>query len=310
MNLRYKLNSIRKRFGGSPVAVPFAAIIIIAAVFLLTGAAFADNGRGYRVYINADNAVIETRADEVTVGEVLREQGITLDSNDEVYPTAECLITENDTIIKVHRVEYREYRVTEVVPYKTIRKESVNHKLGEEILDTEGVSGITTKLIRNKYVNGMMVNSKAIVEEETEPIDEVILVGTAKNEPVSKREGNFRLVNGIPESYEYKLSGKATAYTAREGCGTYSGRPLVVGSVAVDPEIIPFGSELYIVSKDGSHVYGYAVASDTGDLTEAGVLVDCFMGITETNYDDACRWGARFCDVYVLSVGDNSVSWR
>ena len=156
----------------------------------------------------------------------------------------------------------------------------------------------------------MMVNSKAIVEEETEPIDEVILVGTAKNEPVSKREGNFRLVNGIPESYEYKLSGKATAYTAREGCGTYSGRPLVVGSVAVDPEIIPFGSELYIVSKDGSHVYGYAVASDTGDLTEAGVLVDCFMGITETNYDDACRWGARFCDVYVLSVGDNSVSWR
>ena len=80
--------------------------------------------------------------------------------------------------------------------------------------------------------------------------------------------------------------------------------------MAVDPEIIPFGSELYSVSKDGSHVYGYAVASDTGDLTEAGVLVDCFMGITETNYDDACRWGARFCDVYVLSVGDNSVSWR
>lgn len=310
MNIKYKLNSIRKCFGGSPVIVPIAAIIMITAVFVFTGVVFADSDRGYTVYINADNAVVETKADEVTVGEVLRENNITLDSDDEVFPPLNEKISENNTIIKVHRVTYTEHRKTEVVPFKTIRKESVLHKLGEEIVETEGVSGTTTKLIRDKYVNGIKVSSKAIVEESCKPIDEIILVGTAKNVPVSKREGDFRLIDGIPESYEYKLSGKATAYTAREGCGTYCGRPLVVGSVAVDPEIIPFGSELYIVSKDGSHVYGYAIASDTGDLTEAGVLVDVFMGNTETNYADACKWGAQFCDVYVLREGDNSVSWR
>ena len=310
MNIRYKFHTIRKCFGGSLIIVPIAAVIIIIAVFVFTGAVFADNDRGYTVYIDADNAVIEAKADRVTVGEVLKENSITLGADDIVIPSLDAIIAENKTTIKIQRVEYDEYRTTEIIPYRIIRKESANYKLGEEILYTKGSAGRLTKLVRDKYIDGIMVSSRITIEESLESVDEVILIGTAKNEPVSKREGNFRLVDGIPEHYAYKLSGKATAYTAREGSGTYSGRPLVVGSVAVDPEIIPFGSELYIVSKDGSHVYGYAIASDTGDLTEAGVLVDVFMGITENHYGDACRWGAQFCDVYVLSVGDNSVSWR
>lgn len=310
MNIRYKLNSIGKNFGGSLIIVPIAAVVILVTVFIFAGAVFADSDRGYTVRIFSDNAVIETKADEVTVAEVLRENNIVLNEDDEVYPSLDRLISENNTEIRVNRVTYTEYRTIEVIPFATIRRESVHHKLGNEVVAVKGASGTSKKLIRDKYVNGVKVSSKITIEESAEPVNRVILVGTAQNEPVSKREGDFRLVNGIPESYEYKLSGKATAYTARKGCGTYSGRPLVVGSVAVDPDIIPFGSELYIVSKDGSHVYGYAIASDTGDLTEAGVLVDVFMGNTETNYGDACRWGAQFCDVYVLSEGDNSVSWR
>ena len=64
---------------------------------------------------------------------------------------------------------------------------------------------------------------------------------------------------------------------------------------------------IYICSKDGKRVYGYAIAADAGDLTE--VVADVFMGVTSEHYKDACQWGAQFCDVYVITKGDNSVSW-
>ena len=309
MSFKQKKTNIAKNFGGGFSVTPVIAVIVIATILAFSSVVFADSDRGFKVYIHSDNCVQEVTVDNETVGDILKSRNIVLGMDDEVIPSLDTVITE-DTVIKVHRVNYVEYNTTELIPYTTIRTESPHHKLGDEIIETEGVVGTSRKFIRDKYVNGLKVSSRVISEEKTEAVDEKILIGTAKNVPISKREGDYRLVNGIPETYEYKLSGKATAYTAREGCGTYSGRPLIVGSVAVDPEIIPFGSELYIVSQDGSHVYGYAIASDTGDLTQAGVLVDVFMGITDYHYGDACRWGAQYCDVYVIREGDNSVSWR
>lgn len=47
--------------------------------------------------------------------------------------------------------------------------------------------------------------------------------------------------------------------------------------MAVDPDVIPYGTLLYITSTDGSFVYGYAVATDTGIAVQDGrILVDLF----------------------------------
>ena len=56
----------------------------------------------------------------------------------------------------------------------------------------------------------------------------------------------------------------------------------------------------HIVSPDGM-VYGYAIAADTGlGMMEGTVAVDLFMA----SYEDSCRWGAHYVDIYVLSEGN------
>ena len=265
--------------------------------------------RGFPVNIIADGEEKTYLAAGITVGELLVRENYSLSSTDEVNVPLDEIVRENMKI-QITRVEYVTREKSENIAYETEYEDSPLMKIGDTDVVTEGVDGNITITIRDKYVNGIKLSSEVADTKITQPINEVIARGTALNDPISKREGSFTLENGIPTDYAFVLEGKVTAYTARAGSGTYSGRPLVVGSIGVDPDVIPFGSEVYIVSKDGTHVYGYAVASDTGDLKNAGVLADAYMGITDEHYADACAWGAQFCYVYVLTVGDNSVSWR
>lgn len=102
--------------------------------------------------------------------------------------------------------------------------------------------------------------------------------------------------NGVPTEYVSVLSGKACAYTAEPDALMSTGKEVFQGYVAVDPDIIPYGSELYIVAEDGD-IYGYAIAADTGYSVRAGhIIVDLFMN----EYDDCIRWGNKPVNVYVL----------
>lgn len=95
-------------------------------------------------------------------------------------------------------------------------------------------------------------------------------------------------------------TGSATAYSNDRGqAGKYtaSGRLAAVGVVAVNPNIIPYGTELYITSADGSWVYGYAVAGDTGGALMSGrCIVDLFFA----TYEESCEFGRRNMNVYVI----------
>lgn len=102
--------------------------------------------------------------------------------------------------------------------------------------------------------------------------------------------------NGIPTEYVNVLTGNACAYTAAPDALMSTGKEVFQGYVAVDPDIIPYGSELYIVAEDGE-VYGYAIAADTGYSVRAGdIIVDLFMN----EYDDCIQWGNKPVYVYVL----------
>lgn len=302
-----------KNGGAVPVAV---TIIITLAIVLCTLAVFgvskaAADSDEYdellTVSVTADGKTISVHTVEMTVSKLLALTDIVLGENDEINVPADSIITDGMNV-SVDRVEYRTHERSTFIPYETEYTETPLLKIGDEEIAQTGVNGIAAVFIRDKYINGQLVSSEVVSEIKTEPRNEIIAQGTALQTPYSKREGNYRLENGIPTEYAYKLSGKVTSYTAPEGSGTYSGRPLVIGSVGVDPDVIPFGSEVYIVSQDGSKVYGYAIASDTGDITD--IIADAYMGVTSEHWDDAMAWCAQFCDVYVLTVGDNSVSWR
>jgi len=88
----------------------------------------------------------------------------------------------------------------------------------------------------------------------------------------------------------------ATAYTAYcPGCSgtTATGIDLRANPdakvVAVDPNIIPLGTKLYIEG------YGYAVAGDTGGAIR-GRHIDLFM----PSRDDALKWGRRTVKITIL----------
>ena len=158
-----------------------------------------------------------------------------------------------------------------------------------------GAEGQQTVTTREKYVDGELENSMVVdVTTTVEPTDHVIKTYGA-GAPVSPLTGPDGTTNA-PASYSQVLTGKATGYYSRTGKGS-SGLGLGYGTVAVDPSVIPYGTLLYITSTDGSFVYGYAVATDTGIAVQKGqILVDLFY---ET-YAESVINGAIQVNVYVV----------
>ena len=166
--------------------------------------------------------------------------------------------------IVVHRVDYAERVETQAIPYDTqyVYTSLYFRNTGRTTTLQHGAAGQQTVTTRDRYVDGELENSTVVDTTTTvEPTDHVIKTYGA-GAPVSPLTGADGTTNA-PTSYSKVLTGKATGYYSRSGKGS-SGLGLGYGTVAVDPDVIPYGTKLYITSTDGKFVYGYAVATDTG----------------------------------------------
>lgn len=259
--------------------------------------------RAFDVNISADGRSFTKSFSEGTVGDALRNADITIYSNDTVNRPLDQKLFEGIDIT-VTRIKYIENTETKTIPFKTEYVDNSNLVIGTENVLTEGRNGLETTTTRDKYVDGKLELS-TVVEHKVakQVVNRVIERGTASAVPYAKMDdpAALKLVNGVPQNYTRVISGKSTAYSAYPGAGTASGRLARVGTVAVNPNVIPYGSELYIASQDGSIVYGYAIAADTGTaLMDGQTDIDLFMA----SYDDSCNWGAVYVNIYVLSEGN------
>lgn len=256
--------------------------------------------RAFDVTVKADGETRRITMVKGKVSDILAKAGITLGEYDEITPALDSETAE-DMVITITRVRYTERTSTEEIPFETEYIDDLDSAYGKESVITEGENGLRTVTVKDTYINGTLTKTETVSEKISKtPVSAVIKRGVALATPYNNNTPDtVKLVNGLPESYTRILTGKSTAYSARAGARTASGRYAVVGTVAVNPNVIPYGSELYIVSHDGL-VYGYAIAADTGlGMMEGTVLVDLFMG----SYQDSCRWGAHTVDIYVLSEG-------
>lgn len=257
--------------------------------------------RAFDVTVTADGVTRTVTTIGGKVADIIEKAGIKLSETDTIEPALDKSVSAG-TEITVTRIRYLERTTTAEIPFETEYVDDPNLAIGNEEVITEGVTGVLTSVYKDTYVNDKRTTFERISSSvTTDPVTEVIKRGTALATPYNQNNTpeDLKLVNGLPESYTRVVSGKATAYSARAGARTASGRYAVVGTVAVNPNVIPYGSELYIVSHDGL-VYGYAIAADTGlGMMEGTVAVDLFMG----SYADSCRWGAHYVDIYVLSEG-------
>lgn len=87
---------------------------------------------------------------------------------------------------------------------------------------------------------------------------------------------------------------EATAYLPEDGNGdgiTAIGVPAAYGIAAVDPDVIPLGSRIFVPG------YGIALAADTGGAIEGDIVDLCY-----DDYDEAIHFGRRDVDVYLLAA--------
>ncbi|SEQ87392.1 3D domain-containing protein [Piscibacillus halophilus] len=82
---------------------------------------------------------------------------------------------------------------------------------------------------------------------------------------------------------------------------TYSGLTVqrdVISTVAADPNVFPLGTVLYVPD------YGYGIVMDTGGAIK-GNKIDLYYETVDEVYNE---WGKKSTDVYVIEMGDGSVT--
>ena len=252
--------------------------------------------RAFSVNIQADGQTYPVKMVYGTVADALQRAGITLEGDDYTEPTLDRLVTAGTPIV-VHRVDYQDRVETQAIPYDTeyVYTSLYFRNTGRTTTVQHGAEGQQTVTTRDRYVDGELENSIVVDSTTTvQPTNHVIKTYGA-GAPVSPLTGPDGTTNA-PASYSKVLTGKATGYYSKTGKGS-SGLGLGYGTVAVDPDVIPYGTKLYITSTDGKFVYGYAVATDTGIAVQKGqILVDLFY---ET-YAESVINGAIQVNVYVV----------
>jgi len=241
------------------------------------------------VKISVDGKQLNMLYPEGNVDSLLKAEGITLNCEDRVNIGKDTKLYEGIEIV-ITRVERK--NITECMPlvFKEVVNEDSSLPNTKREVICEGKNGekqVTTEIV---YIDGKEVSREVISEKITvSPIDRVIVKGTYPLMPVSS--------NGDALAYSTVFKAKATAYWAVNGVGktyTASGRKAVrdpngYSTIAVDRNIIPYGTKVFVER------YGFAIAADTGTAI-VGNTVDVFFD----TYNEACNWGLKYVNVYVL----------
>lgn len=256
--------------------------------------------RAYDVPVMADGQTVSVITTGGTVEEVLAEGGITLGADDEVEPARGTVIEEGDSIT-IRRVRYDTYTVEEVIPSEVVYEYTslfYRQKSYEQVMQ-EGSDGLDEVTYRDKYVDGEWVEKVELNRTTVVGMVQNIIKAYGEGAPVSSFVGP-EVVDGQPSEGVTQVftSQRSTGYSASPTARGASGRRLSYGTVAVNPNIIPYGTLLYITSDDGRFVYGYAYAADTGTAMMTG---HAFIDLYYETYDESCKNAVIPVTVYVIS---------
>jgi uncharacterized protein YabE (DUF348 family) len=234
--------------------------------------------RAFDVNITVDGQELPVRTRCLAVGDLLKEKGIELGPEDEVSPAGDTGVFQGMNIL-VSRV-YTDTEVKEAaVGFETKRKYTVDLPQGITRVAEEGSAGAERQTWSIKQKDGIEIDRVLVASETITPaVDQVILVGSGL--VVSRGGDDIR--------YSEAVDMVSSAYTYT-GSNTSSGIAPYYGAVAVDPDRIPLGTELYVED------YGYATALDRGSSIQ-GNRIDLFF----ESYEEAMSWGVRDVRVYII----------
>jgi resuscitation-promoting factor RpfB len=240
--------------------------------------------------IAVDGRAIETRSHHTGVLDILAEAGIGLVGQDYTRPAAEAMLRPGD-LIEVIRVT-EDFRLEDQpIPFQTLWQGTDELELDQRARLSAGLPGIMRQRVRVRYENGIEVGQTIDGEwVAQEPINEVIGYGTrivvrTLETPQGVLE-YWRMVRMRVTSYTASSSGKPPDHPAY-GI-TASGLRAGTGIVAIDRNVVPFRSWVYVPG------YGTGFAGDTGGGVR-GRWID--LGYDEDEY----RSWSGYVDVYYLA---------
>ena len=261
--------------------------------------------RAYTVPVTADGQTRDVITTGATAAELLAQLGLTYDDNDILTPAADETVTEGSSLT-LQRVEYVDYTEDVVIPSQ---RQEVPTSLfyrdhDETMMLQEGSDGLDTVTWRDVYIDGTWTE-----KQELDRVTQVGMVPTVvkvygEQAPVSSFVGP-EIVDGVPSEgvAETYTGQRSTGYSASSTAKGASGQRLTYGTVAVNPNIIPYGTLMYITSDDGSFVYGYAYAADTGTaMMEGHAFVDLYYQTYQESVESAV------VPVTVYIIGDDVAS--
>lgn len=262
----------------------------------------------FPVYITVGDKTIETQAIESSVAQILKDAGYTVDEFDMVEPKLDTIISDT-AYIDYTNIDYVTGSYTEAIPCTVDTVYSSKMDEGTKTLKA-GVDGEQQVNYTVKIVNGVTVET--VVDSTvtlSSPVNGTETIGTKKKSVAVTTSENVKTIstlqepftieldeNGNPVNFKKHITVQATAYTyTGNNCST--GVAPQPGYIAVNPNVIPYGTKMYIKSSDGSYIYGYAVAADTGGFIKSRPNnVDLFMSSKA-----ACTaFGRRNVEIYIL----------
>ncbi|ASB90029.1 LysM peptidoglycan-binding domain-containing protein [Bacillus sonorensis] len=173
-----------------------------------------------------------------------------------------------------------------IKPGDTLSK--IAQKYGVSVNDLKGWNNLKSDLIfagKTMAITGDGAGVKA-------PVKQAAVQSEQPAAPVKRQAAP----SSQPEAAAKEITVKATAYSANDGgiSGiTKTGVDLNANPdakvIAVDPNVIPLGSKVYVEG------YGEATAEDTGSAIN-GHKIDVFI----SNKEDALNWGVKTVKVKIL----------
>ncbi|SDF22236.1 3D domain-containing protein [Sporomusa acidovorans] len=167
--------------------------------------------------------------------------------------------------------------------YQVIRQPDSTLEKGVEETVQTGENGLKKATVRVKFEDGVKVSADVlseIVAVSAKP--QIIRVGTRNVVETSRGTMRFRDVRHMEASAYLPTDGSSQGLTA-------TGIAARHGIVAVDPDVIPLGTRLYIPG------YGMGLAADTG-----GAIIGNRIDLCMESSGDAWRFGRRTVKVYIL----------